>query len=354
MTFVPLQSAVIPDTNAIPLALYAQIVGYDECAFWGIYRDSYLVKGCSDIWSLHQRETMRSYLALAQARMEEFLGYPIGQKWITNEYHAGAANPTQTEQGYVLKGGIRAVSEIAVDVSVDYNFEPARMTIPAPVFPLNEVVVFHAGTDLPISVAAMRTIGSNLLIEIPRCRLVAPEHADNPHEDDEQAYRYDETEWRAEVVDVRRVFTDDSVQAQIICGPGCHCTANCNGTAHGGCIYVKQSRIGEVIVRSTLATGNCCRPHGMTLNYLAGRPLDHTMRDLIIKLAHSFMPEAPCSCDILMRKWDQDRFVPEILTRERYECPFGLSNGAWEAFVFARDNRLMRAGALVGRGYVHS
>ena len=85
----------------------------------------------------------------------------------------------------------------------------------------------------------------------------------------------------------------------------------------------------------------------MRLNYLSGMdPTSPQAEDAIIRLAHSKMPEEPCGCSVAQRLWKRDRSVPSLLTAERLNCPFGLSDGAWIAWKFAMALKKYRAHTL--------
>jgi len=78
------------------------------------------------------------------------------------------------------------------------------------------------------------------------------------------------------------------------------------------------------------------------VNYYDGKQyLSRQMEDAIVRLAHAKMPDEPCGCDVAQRMWKRDRNVPEVLTRERINCPFGMSDGAWIAWQFTRSFKQM-------------
>jgi len=58
------------------------------------------------------------------------------------------------------------------------------------------------------------------------------------------------------------------------------------------------------------------------------------------------MPKEPCACDIVQYYWERDRNMPEAFTRERANCPFGMSDGAWIAWRFAQTLKTVRGGVL--------
>jgi hypothetical protein len=86
------------------------------------------------------------------------------------------------------------------------------------------------------------------------------------------------------------------------------------------------------------------------LNYYAGvERLTRRLETAIVRLAHSKMPQELCGCEIFRRMWMRDHEVPKILTQERVNCPFGMSDGAWTAWKWACDMELKRITPLTGR-----
>ena len=87
-------------------------------------------------------------------------------------------------------------------------------------------------------------------------------------------------------------------------------------------------------------------PERARLYYLSGlTALSQQMKSALVRLAHTKMPEELCGCDTYTRLWARDRHVPDVLTRERINCPFGMMDGAWEAFKIVQ--RLKRRKAMV-------
>jgi hypothetical protein len=95
-------------------------------------------------------------------------------------------------------------------------------------------------------------------------------------------------------------------------------------------------------------SGTCCigRPDYVTVNYRAGVALTRMAETAIVRLAHAKMPEEPCSCEVASLMWKGDRATPDNYTRERINCRFGLSNGAWAAWQFCQQPgmKLVRGG----------
>lgn len=85
----------------------------------------------------------------------------------------------------------------------------------------------------------------------------------------------------------------------------------------------------------------------LRINYLSGlTALTAQDKSMIIRLAHAKMPNEPCGCDITQHMWSRDRNIPQILTAERLNCEFGLSDGAWMAWKYANKKAAIRFGVM--------
>lgn len=342
--------------SAMSLPRYAQFIGYDECAFFGVSRPTDNIYACRNIWSQAQRMTVALTLAEAQSQLETELEYFIEPTWTVNEKHTYTI-PLLTEHGYVIAGGVKLVTSILEDAVVVHATDPAIITIPVvTITDPSTVQIFYPDTNQEIIPSNIDITAGTLTIEIPRCRLVKYAQLDNPTE----GWLYSELANFQTTVDVVTIENDVSEHASIIglhdCSLGCLAQA-CSEHTQPGCILVITNVIGEVRVIPAIysagawagsTTSNCCSTCSkVTLNYYSGlETLNHTLEQTLIRLAHSKMPDEPCGCDITQRLWKRDRHVPMILTKERIECPFGLNDGAWTSWKFAQTAKLVRAGSL--------
>lgn len=354
MPTVSLESKAVPETSAVLLASYAQLIGVQECAFWGVNNGTAPAHACRQIWSLHDRNLVASYLAEAQAAMERVLNYPLGRRWFANEQHPYSV-PVQARWGHVIAAGVRATDDIALDEAVDHTTDPAVIgPVPTTVTDEDEIHVYHHGTDAEIVPSAIMLAGGNVTIEIPRCRLVLPAYADNPA----TGWSYTDitvTGVFAQTVDIKRVYNDPSTQGVLVYphGKTLSCTISCGELTQTACLYPRSLILGEFdALPATYSAGGwtpACGyawPDLVRLNYCAGVTLDDQLRDTVVRLAHSLMPETPCGCPEGKRLWERDRNVPQILTAERLNCPFGVTDGAWLAWQVALTRRLVRGYTL--------
>jgi len=253
----------------------------------------------------------------------------------------------------VIAGGVRGESEIEWDAVMDHSADPARVTVATTVTDEDEIKVFYPDSTQEIIPNRIVISGGSATIYIPRCRMVRSDLLDTPADglDYENITNFQQT------VDVTRVYNDDSTQAELVdphnCSTGC-ASGGCTEYTHTGCIYVRQPEMGILDILPASYSGgawtrsSCSRRFSISrLNYYAGAdPITKQMQDAIVRLAHSKMPQEPCACDPVSQLWARDRNVPDQMTEERANCPFGLSDGAWTAWNFARSARLLKMGVI--------
>lgn len=335
--------APIPGSCISPVR-YAQRIHQNECSFWGVANPAEVEigYGCDVIWSKWQRDDISYYLAEAQQEIEQQINYPICTRWFTDEQH-NLSCPIQTDWGYVIEGGVMAIDDIADAEAVDYSIDPAVIgPIATALTNTDEIAVFYPGSLNQIFPETMEITGGFLTIWVPRCRMVAADKLENPKE----GWNYDDLDNFTTTVDVKRVYNDPSTQAELIWRD---CNA-CESQSQAACIYVRNGEIGSVDVTAGAysdgawtRTSSFCKPvESVRLNYRAGRGMTYQMEDAIIRLAHSKMPDELCGCETFTRLWRRDRNIPEILTRERLNSPFGPSDGAMIAFRFTQSMKLYR------------
>lgn len=349
--------------QALSLAEYAAIIGYDECAFFGVSYDGQTEYDCRTFWTEYQRMDVYRALMEAQQMMEDVLGYPLCPTWIAGapeqfgeqryvDTQELSSNPLLTKWGHIIAAGVQAESTLQADATVTYSVEPATVgPLTVTISDTAEVKVFYPGTDREIKPQRMTYSGGQLTIYIPRCRLV-----ETPNTTDD-GMAYTDTNNFLAAVDVKRIYNDPSTAATLVAphqctGGGCTCsTVGCSEYTQTACMYTRDKRLGIVdIVPATYSAGawtrviNCDHNYELVrLNYQAGlRTLDTAMKSALVRLAHARMASEPCGCDVVQRLWERDRKAPDVLSRERLNCPFGPSEGAWVAYKLAQSRKLYR------------
>ena len=304
---------------------------------------------------------IRRQLLEAQEEIEQITRYPLKPCWIQDEKQPYKF-PMLTKWVKVIRPGIPAISYIDDDAVVDHSTDPAIVgPIATTVTDPDEVKVYFAAslTDDMVEITPSNIVltGGLLTIYIPRCRLVLPDNWNNTR----QGLDYDDLTNFCDVVDVIRLYNDDSTNANLIwphvssASGICSCPA-CSEYDYDGCIVVHDGNIGKIGVLPATYSGSSWNrtltscvgtPQYVELNYQAGMdPTTKQAEDAVIRLAHAKMPQEPCACEVVTYHWTRDRNVPNILTRERINCPFGLSDGAWTAWRFANSLKTVRGGVL--------
>lgn len=346
-------------TSSIPLAKYARIIGYSECAFWGVSHPDNARYACTEIWTKDMRDMMQTYLAEAEDEIEQIAGYPLTPKWIVGERHK-YSDPVISKYGEVIEGGVKVETVIQDNAVVDLLTDPCTVTIVTADTEFEKWKIFYPGTDLEITPSNIQTVGPNVVISIPKCRLVGYAYLENPT----YGWDYADNTYFQSPVDIHKIDNDPSTQGVIVWSHGCSSSClstGCSDYTKTACIIVESGEIGRLSLRpatwdpatliwtSSSLSSYCCRhcPDYLELNYHAGlSKLSRIAETAIVRLAHSKAPTEPCGCDITQRLWKRDRNIPVVLTRERLECPFGLSDGAWMAWKFASSISLEKMSIL--------
>lgn len=351
MTIVNISSVPSSYQLAIPLSLYAQLVADDECAFWGIAAGTQSGV-CDTIWTLETRKELANALLEAQGDIENYINYHLMPTWTVAEPHKiHSSHIYNTDWCYLLDFGIRAKDPIQLNYTVIYPIDPADplvITINPYIYTdINEVKIYFEGTDIDIDPSAVSISGGTLTITIPKCRLVDPIYADNPA----SGYLFTDNVF-ATALDIYRVYNNKIHQVDIIghsgsgpCGPG-----DCDTTIVSTCAYIHDASIGKIgidVLNSSFCYSGNARYSDLHLNYLSGLvELPKQAQTAIVRLANSLLPVTPCGCGFAHSSWMRDRNVPVVLTAERLNCPFGLSDGAWFAWKYACSMEMTRLHSL--------
>ncbi len=343
MTVIPSVFHATADVSALTLARYAQLIRYDENAFFGINAPDNRERACRKIWRKLERDMVARTLGQAQAMIEQELRYPLGQKWFTDEPHKNVSR-FFTVWSHVRALGVRATSVIAAGVALDHTADPA--TIPATVTTVTDPEEIHfyvAGTDDEVYPDSLTLSGGSINASFPRARLVKAASQDNP----DTGLPYNDTSASgpfAQALDIKRVYTDASDVGEFVWPLGRLNCPTCGEDTEPACGYIRSSESGVVTLLPD-DSGSCiyCGAEIVRLNYCAGLPIDPVAEAAILHLAHALMPTMPCEgCDPLMMLWRGDRQIPESITRERANNMFGVQEGAWHAWIYARKNRHFR------------
>lgn len=366
-----MEELLLTPNCAVSLARYAKLIRYEEAAFWGVVWDNQFLRGCDPLWSEYERMSIQNALAEAQQEIEEVLAYPLCPTYVTGTFvtdwrwidqqHVGLKFWGQLLTRYprVLAAGIQAVTLVGDSAPVAYD-EIDGVGVIGPLATAatdwREIKIFYEDADREITPSRVIISGGFVTIEIPRYRMVKQEFLDQSNEN---PVRYENINFFLSTVDVKRVYTDPSTQAVFV-RPGCrngNCAGGCSECTQAGCIYVRDSFLGIVNVTPGVwdedalewSSRRVCTPgySEVRLNYLAGvHHIDLKAEMAVIRLAHAKMGRPPCACDKTGQMWQRDYDVTGAITRERVNCPFGLSTGAWSAYKWALSSASKRASIL--------
>lgn len=374
-TGTPVAGGGIPPTTipdawpncAVSLSRYQQIIGYDECAFWGVTYTGQSEFECTQFWSEWMRQSVADALGQAQQMIEDIVNYPLCPTWITGAYDTdedpryvdqqiAVGNPIVTRWAKVIQAGVMAESVIDDDATVDYSVEPAVIgPFTTTITDTSEVRVRFPDSDRIITPSRMTYTDGVLTIYVPRCRLVSPDLLDSTG-DPNVGLEYTDTDNFTTVVDVKRVYNDPVTNAYLVREHSCNalCTAEgCATATDAACMVIRDPLMGIVEIHPgsyssgwTQIDTSYCYNH-LRLNYQAGlRTVNRTVENVIVRLAHALMPEEPCGCATTQRLWARDRAKPEVLTREILNNPWGVLTGAFFAYSWATTNAIVRGGGI--------
>lgn len=169
--------------------------------------------------------------------------------------------------------------------------------------------------------------------------MVKPEYEENPPE----GWDYDDMSRFADAVDVKREWLDSSAAVRYV-GYRVSLGKLIETTAEASAI-IRDAEAGVI----ALSPASCqFQPRAVRVSYLSGLMwLSENVEDVVVRLAHSRLPDSPCGCNFLKAMWERDTHIPQVLTAERENCPWGMSDGAWTAWMFARSSVQHRARALL-------
>jgi hypothetical protein len=336
---------------ALTLPRYAARIGYTECAFYGIHHPDNPTYACREMWTQDQRDEIWHQLLLAQGMIEEVIGYPLAARWITEDRQR-YRRLIQARWANVIEAGVMSDVMVEEGAAVDHTGDPATVgPVAVGDYKADDLHLFYAGLDVEVPYSDVTIAAGNATFEVPRCRLVDPDYWVNPVTGWDYA---DVATWGAATVDVRAIVNDPSTNA-VLRGPS-WCD-DCEDETDTGCIRIRDDRLGLLVVTPANwddddeEWNSCALDCGcwdfVDLYYRAGAAqVSRIAEDTVMRLAHANMPTEPCGCDVTQRLWARDRTVPNVLTRDRLNCPFGISDGAWMAWRFATRQRIVKGGVL--------
>lgn len=347
---------IMPATNnaplplAVPLPRYAQLLGIDERAFFGMDCGC---AGCG-VWGDAQRAQIAGALWQSQLYIEQVLGYPLGRRWFSEPPQPVAGNIAIGQWGNAIAAGVplRTVLGTALPISAPASSTgtgTVTVTVPVGLDDPAEIIIFAAGTTIPVYPSDVKIASGTATITIPAARLIRP-NVDCPRTvwtcDDPAAY--------IQHVDVRWERNDPTQQGEIIYKNNCLCTS-------GGCACgVQRGTICAVLDDPALGiwryqpaqwdTGRGCMvalpcvgvPKSVALRYMAGSPPDSAAEIAIVGLAHTLLYRPPCACNRGQEQWAYDRELLQNVRAGGRNPTWGFQRGAFAAWEWAFRTRIVR------------
>jgi len=290
----------------LPLDRWAQIIGIHPAHFNGVYFGEHPLV-CQQPWLQHSyqaadrvgREDVARAIALAEANIENQLGYRLMPAWEVDEWRPtvrpwrkdllnlsvtdirGFGQVAFANWGYLISGGIKGQDDpLEVDAAVTYadldgdDYRETATVGPVTVdagqdpceiriyFPVSNALVEAGGMDKweirPINVTV---VGTNATITFKREQCVLPQHVSDyfPPAADSHLRGVDgAVDGNFLVtVDVYRVYNDPQTQVTMMWEPfgsGCMCNGNgcerCAYTAQAGCLMLRGDPRQSVVIYS--------------------------------------------------------------------------------------------------------
>jgi hypothetical protein len=344
---IPLSSAIFASRLAVPLPRYAQIVEYAEPAFFGVNHPDNHEFSCREIWSHEQRIAVYRALQTAQSELEKTLEYPLLPTWMGPERHPLSIIHI-LKQGKLLQMGQLEIDVIQFNAAItSLPIDPAIITIVGVTFTdPTEVHVYHPGTDIEIYPSAISIIAGVLTVTIPHWRMVLLADESNPI----NGWGYDAADdaHYEQTVDIKREHLSLTLPSVQYVSFDCDVSSSCpTEVLEDGCVYMIDEDLGTLKVGTI---GYLCLTANISmvdLYYQAGLPsLTPHIEDVLVRFAHARMPNEPCGCDWMKARWRGDQQILDQLTADREECPYGLTQGAWQAWQFAQTSKQPRTSIL--------
>lgn len=328
------------------------------CAFNGVENSDETVSGCDHIWSQWERDMLARALARAENTLANQVGYYYGERFLTDT-DLPWTDPVQLKYHFVTDIGAKTQTAITPTVS-DFTTDPASITIAQTSLPsgTGELKILETATNLEIHPDRIDEIGADYVIYISQCKLIDWEYIRSQETNNPVEYNatFPAATWlKLADLSVYRETCDNGDQATITFGPSCACglcgTAG-TGSEYTGVGYIQDYEISRIRIQladydSVDDEWTCSYPElwgcydgsKASIHYKAGTTDVPGYDAAILALAHTYMVVEPCGC-ALFKLWVQrDQRIPTTLTAERINCPFGESDGAWQAWQWVENNR---------------
>lgn len=345
---------IITQDVGMTLDRYQELLNLPIAAFnglnWPEERPKY---ECNTIWKQRNRDELAYWLAAAEERREQELGYHLAPKWLLDEEHDYACT-ILLDRKHLVTVGLPVVDDIALSEPITLSsggnpIDPVELSIDAGFeVSADEVIVTYAGEDVKFKPSSVTVSGTIITIKIPRSRLVKPELNDNR---EDTLYYEDDANFVTEV-DIKRSysvldgainFVWSSAQALLGCDGCSEVTQTACYTSRGH----RAKRISKLQLWPASYTDDVpaaapykyyTNPWSVRVSYLSGIQNSVNTEMLTLRLSHTMMPNAPCSCPYVEQFWQRDREESE------YQSGYGSSKGAVDCWTADFRSRIGSGG----------
>lgn len=325
------------------------------------------------------REGIARAIADAENRIENYLGFPLAKRWITEEHtFTTQASLVQTYKKFARFGGVRASSLVSAaetivytDEELDGYDETATITFTTSVTEPTELHIYYPAKDgseeYEIRNTKVTIENGTATIKFRREQCLLEKFLTPLIEVRAQDAQTDAN--FLEEVDVYRVYNDPSVQVEFMtygmcaaCG-GDGCQA-CSYYLQTGCLRVVDPRNGLCAVTSgewntdTLSFNNsymCSNPNKVRLHYYAGLGMTPEWERAVAYYALTLLDRPICDCSHLSgigNIWKEDLALMEgfgggvrksPMADTIKACPLGTSRAAINAWRLIQTDAVAEA-----------
>lgn len=347
-------SGFLPANSQLYLTLdrYQEIMRLPIAAFNGLNKPEETPQfECSTIWKQSDRDYVAQSLMSAEEMREQELGYPLAPKYFVEEQEYG--HPITLLNKHLIQIGERKYADVSLAAALTLSAggvinDPVTLTIATTLTDASEIHVYYPGESVEIKPYSVVISGGTLTIKLHRSRLVDPALLDDR---DDHLYYNDDANFIA-TVDVKRVYYDVATGADYVWD-----LAECGLTLNQQIVEATQTaytniRDNRLAIVDTLpavySAGNWTQasfsqnklPRWIRVRYLAGRQTSMMTEMQTARLAHTLMPNKPCSCPTVHQYWQEDTTKGDILT------PYGQRQGAIDAWLTDSRQKIGQGGKI--------
>ena len=333
---------------SLSLDRYQEIMRLPIAAFNGLnYPEEVNEYQCSTIWKQSMRNYLAQFIAQAEEIREKELGFYLGPKYIYQEKCNLGYNPVELlkkhfvglgqETSDIIKAGQALVLR---DIGTGAIYDPVTITLATTVTNTDEILVTYPGETEAIHPSKVTISGGNVVIQIPRSRLVKPALND----DRDLHLMYDVDANFLTTVDIYHHYLDITKGVEYY-----YLDESFTEQTYGGYGTIESARLSLLNLYSVIWSGltptkspicpavlRGCGEWNVRVSYMAGLRYTMQTETETCRLTHTLMPYSPCDCSPVQQYWTNDR-AP---LQEGFTTPYGNTVGALEAWMHDSRSRI--------------